>query len=185
MSKDFSKTYTKRALTIHQQIELLEKRGLIINDREEVSHYLQHIGYYHLSTYFKIFQDDNIFIQNTSFEDVLKVYRFDKRLRLVFQNTLEMIEKSFRANLSNHLSIKYDNPFYLTEGPQKENFTPLLQSAIKKSKEPFLDYYKNTYSNSYPPIWMLIQIISWGELLHMYNFLERDDKQSIAKKYGY
>ena len=45
------RTYTKPALTIDQQIDLLEKRGLLIPDHERAHRHLSNISYYRLSAY--------------------------------------------------------------------------------------------------------------------------------------
>lgn len=43
--------YSKPALTIDQQIDLLEKRGLSIPDHERAHRHLTNISYYRLSAY--------------------------------------------------------------------------------------------------------------------------------------
>lgn len=45
------KTYSKPALTIEQQIDLLEQRGLIIADRERAARHLRNVSYYRISAY--------------------------------------------------------------------------------------------------------------------------------------
>jgi len=45
--------YNKKPLTIDEQVSLLENRGLIIENKEELKYYLKNLSYYHLSVYFK------------------------------------------------------------------------------------------------------------------------------------
>jgi len=71
--------YNKSPKTIEEQIELLKERGLIVKDEEKLKRYLKNISYYHFSIYFKHFQKDNIFIEGTTFENVLNIYVFDQK----------------------------------------------------------------------------------------------------------
>ena len=48
--------YNKRPLSIQEQLELLQQRGLNIQDRELAAHFLEHIGYYRLSAYWLPFE---------------------------------------------------------------------------------------------------------------------------------
>lgn len=45
------KTYSKPALTIEQQIYLLEQRGLIIADEDRAARHLRNVSYYRISAY--------------------------------------------------------------------------------------------------------------------------------------
>lgn len=43
--------FPKAPITFEKQVELLEKRGLVINNKESAAFYLSHINYYRLGTY--------------------------------------------------------------------------------------------------------------------------------------
>lgn len=49
--------FAKPALTVEQQVELLEKRGMVIQDRARAAHYLTHINYYRLRAYWLPFEE--------------------------------------------------------------------------------------------------------------------------------
>jgi abortive infection bacteriophage resistance protein len=49
--------FTKIPLTIDEKIALLKERGLLIPDEERASKYLNHIGYFRLTGYFKYYQN--------------------------------------------------------------------------------------------------------------------------------
>lgn len=51
--------YTKKPLSIKTQIAKLEKRGLIIDDKNLASNYLSNISYYRLRAYTYPFQNNN------------------------------------------------------------------------------------------------------------------------------
>ena len=76
--------------TYEEQLEILKNRGLHVADEKKALGYLRTIGYYRLSGYLYPFRQFNpknpknrldSFIPNSSFEDVKKLYMFDKRLR--------------------------------------------------------------------------------------------------------
>ncbi len=181
-----SKKYTKKALTIEQQINLLKKRGLIINDDNKLKHYLNTVGYYCLSGYFKIFQNkDDAFFKNTTFERVLGVYFFDRKLRLLFLNALERIEKSFRTQFVYHITLKY-GPYYFDEDYINEKDKEKISDILEKSKEPFIKNFQEKYSNESPPLWMLAEILSFGDILNFYiRVIENVDKKEIANYFNF
>ncbi|MDX5595502.1 Abi family protein [Pseudovibrio sp. SPO723] len=90
--------YQKPALDIDAQLNLLEQRGMILEDRARAEHYLGFIGYYRLSGYWFPFQyrddgpDHDNFRPRTKFDRVLDRYVFDRRLRLLIMDAAERIE---------------------------------------------------------------------------------------------
>jgi abortive infection bacteriophage resistance protein len=88
--------YQKPPLSIQQQIEKLKQRGLIFHDEEKAAHYLSNISYYRLRAYTYPFQDNHDpnhpFNQAVSFDDIIDIYVFDRRLRLLVFNSIEKIE---------------------------------------------------------------------------------------------
>lgn len=69
--------FAKPALSIADQIALVERRGMVIPDRARAEHYLKHISYYRLRAYWLPFEQpapvngDHMFRAGTSFEDAL------------------------------------------------------------------------------------------------------------------
>ena len=84
------KTYNKPALTIDQQIELLERRGLSIPDKVRTKKHLSNVSYYRMSAYmlpFRVLDSNGIhqdqFVIGTSWDDIYNLYKFDRELRLL------------------------------------------------------------------------------------------------------
>ena len=126
-----NKEFQKPLLSTTEQINLLIQRGLIIHDKEIASIHLSNITYYHLSIYCKAFQnqENNLFLNNTSFEDILNLYLFDKKLRLKLLDLLERIEMSLKHSLSHIISHKTRGVFWYIN---KNNFN-LKIVLMKKS----------------------------------------------------
>jgi len=169
------KTYSKQALTIEKQIELLQKRGLIIDDEKEATHYLNNISYYNLSGYFKPHQDnEDIFFKDTTFKKILDLYFFDRKLRLLFINALERIEKSFKTQFIYYLISK-----------KFSSHRDKIDENLKRSKEPFIVKFNEKYTNKYPPLWILAEVLSFGDILTIFSrSLDTRDRKEIAKYYG-
>lgn len=84
--------FNKFPKTIDEQIELLLSRGMIIKDRSKAHDVLTHINYYRLGAYWLPFEQDHqnhIFKSGTCFDDVLNLYIFDRKLRLLVLDAIE------------------------------------------------------------------------------------------------
>lgn len=102
--------YTKQPYTNSSHIKLLKERGLIITDEIRAVKYLDSISYYRLSGYMFHLQnksDNDRFIEGTTFDEIINLYKFDKALRGIILEYIERIEVCLRAKLSNKYSIKY------------------------------------------------------------------------------
>jgi len=79
--------YSKKALTIEEHIALLRKRGLVIEDTDRAQRYLESVSYYRLSGYMFHLQDKGsgtTFYPDTTFDAIINLYTFDKKLRCIF-----------------------------------------------------------------------------------------------------
>jgi len=183
--------YSKPALTINEQIALLKNRGLIVNNEEELSYYLKNINYYHLTIYFKHYQRDDNFREGVSFDDVLKIYKFDNKLRFLLLELLERIEKSFKCRMVYELAIEQKDPhWYLNKEFFVDNegyleILRLLQDEVEKSKEISINHYKNKYNDPIlPPIWAVVEILSFGQCVRICKYLKREYKNKISRSFG-
>ena len=188
--------YTKPPFSIEEQIELLQSRGLLIPDRDRVTRYLSHISYYRLRGYWIPFElpgsgPDHCFRQGTSFDQVLDLYIFDRKFRLLILEAIERIEVSLRAHYANLLGLKYGSHFFLDgqlfkDSGVHQRLLHSLGEEIDRSREPFIDHYRNKYETpALPPIWAASEVMSFGQLSQWYKRLKkRSDRQLIAKAYG-
>jgi hypothetical protein len=104
--KPFGKPY----LTVPEQIALLRSRGMAITDPARATAALERIGYYRLSGYWHplrqstpatppsppIILDD--FQAGAEFGQVIDLYVFDKKLRLLILDALERVEVGLRTD---------------------------------------------------------------------------------------
>lgn len=190
-------SFLKSALPIHDQIKKLQSRGLIISDTQKISHYLSNISYYRLSAYFHIFleepKDQHKFKPGTTFDDVLDVYVFDRKLRVLLFDEIERLEIAFRTQLVLHCSLEFGNNWYENSKlfynlDDYDKTLAIILDNILHSKEIFIKHYKSTYhSPPNPPAWMTIELISLTQLSILYKNLkisEGSAKKNIAKHFG-
>ena len=178
-------------MKIEEQIKLLKERGLVVDDGEKLERYLRNISYYHFSIYFKHFQKDNLFISGTRFEDVLNIYVFDQKLRLLLLDVLERIEKSFKCRLAYELAIHHNDPCwiadkkYFNNGHDYNERIQKILSDLQSSKELCIrHYYDNYHSPKYPPIWMVIETLTFGQCVMIYRQLRKENQKLVAETYG-
>ena len=188
--------YTKPPLSIKDQIDLLSNRGMKIPDPQRAARYLSHISYFRLRGYWIPFETpdkvkNHHFKDGTTFDDVLNLYVFDRKFRLLMLEAIERVEISFRAHFANELGVAYGSHFYLDAKYIKstglhKGLIESLESEMGRSTELFIKHYKQTYDNpALPPIWASAEVMSFGQLsLWFKNLKKRQDRNLVAKAYG-
>lgn len=121
------KPYIKPPFTFEQQIEQLIARGLRVEDKKATILSLSSINYYRLSAYWYPFKERNSkgevldqFVESSGFNQVLSLYEFDRKLRLLMLDAIERVEVAIRAQITYHLSHQYGAFGYLNP----KNFHP-------------------------------------------------------------
>ena len=187
MTTNFNKTYQSST----DIITLLQQRGLDIDNPERVEHYIRNIGYYRLSAYLYPFlqqpKEAHRYKTGSTFQDVLNLYRFDKKLRLFLFNEIEKVEVALRSALANIVANETGNIFWMTDASifvneEKFNRTmALVDKELKNSKEEFILHFKEKYSNAYPPAWMLVEILPLGVVTRIFENIKSNAlKKKIA-----
>jgi abortive infection bacteriophage resistance protein len=203
---------TKEFLSLDEQLELLNARGLVIDNKNATKEALERIGYYRLSGYwyqFRIREEiegevitHEEFLPNTNIEQVLDVYKFDQKLRFVLFQALEAIEVSLRFHIGHALGAI--EPYALDHAdifqskflePQLDNCSDAdsrsehqkLKAAINRrrnrSKEDFVIHHVKNY-NGRMPIWAITEIMDFNHLLQLLKGIREIHLNSIAKNIG-
>ena len=113
--------FSKPATSIPDQIALLSKRGMIIEDEVAARHYMRFISYYRLRAYWLPFEvpaeedGDHAFRDGTRFEDVLTLYIFDRELRLLVLDAIERVEIALRAQWAHYMAMTHGPHGYLDQ----------------------------------------------------------------------
>lgn len=187
--------FPKTSTTIEQQIALLKNRGLEINDDDKAKFHLDNISYYRLSAYLlssQVYNDPaHNYMPWAKFNDVIKLYVFDRELRLIIIDAIERIEVSIRCKLiseycSRHGNNWYEDPTLFTSIDLFNATKVKIKSELKRAKELFTVHYYGKYTNPVnPPAWMALEVLSFGTLSSLYKNLKLGDaKKEVAKKFG-
>lgn len=190
------KQYTKPALTFEQQLAHLEGRGLAVSNREAALQALSTISYYRLSGYWHPFRVRTqgvlaeAFEDDSSFEQALGLYEFDRGLRLLVLDGIERVEVAVRTAVTYRLGHQYGAFGY----EDSANFHPRFDHAgwigkfreeIGRSQDAFVEHYRQTYAG-FPsmPVWMVTEIMSLGALSRLYGGMVHEDKRAVADPLG-
>jgi len=197
------KYYKKPALTFEQQLQKLRDRGIKLECEDEALRVFSQVSYYRLSAYWYPFRirDEQGNVQSalkpgTSFNQVIELYNFDRKLRSLVLEGLEQVEILIRTKLSYYIGHTYDAFGYLD--PQNfhpkfkhEEWIQRITSSVEESSDEFLKHFQRNY-RGFPevPIWMLTEVMSMGALSRLYKGMRNDkkagqeDKQNIANEFN-
>lgn len=189
-------------LSTEQQIELMQSRGLIISDIQAAETSLKKFGYYRLSGYSYVLRESyfiskeenklNSFKKGASFDYVIQLYEFDKRLRLLLLDAIERIEISLRSSISYHLGQR-DPKFYDKPGNFKKEcrckgylfWLEKLNKKIKESKEDCILHYLRFYGEDNIPVWVICQTWDFGQASWLLQLLNSEWVEIVSQQYGF
>ncbi|MDQ8184087.1 Abi family protein [Pelagicoccus sp. SDUM812002] len=184
-------SYQKKWLPISEQIEKLESHGLVVSDKPEAEKFLRHLNYYRFSGYSLAFETfRHRFVPGTTFEQIRQAYEFDRALRDLVYESMEVIELDVRTTVAYSFGKAYQafghtDPSNFFRTFKHANWLAKLREESDRSRERFIDHFKQRYSE-YPdlPIWVATEIMSFGALSRMIEGMGRDDQKYIAHRYG-
>lgn len=189
--------FEKPAVSVHDQIELLKRRGMTVGDEAQAQHYLNFISYYRLRAYWLPFEvpaannGDHAFRNGTTFEDVLTLYIFDRELRLLVLDAIERVEVALRTQWAHHMAMTYGPHGYLEQGHYSvirhhAKDVTALEKEFNRSEDTFAIHYRDKYTSpKLPPVWMAAEVMSFGLLSKFYsNLRTRADRKAIADPFA-
>lgn len=187
--------YPKSYSSPSDLVKLLKSRGLVIEDEAKAKSYLKNISYFRLSAYchplLETPKENHTYKKGASFSQVLNLYRFDRKLRLLVFNEIEKIEVAIRSIIVNTACEHFGSVFWMTDGENFGNshyfskFIADITKDISESSEDFIRHFADRYSNEFPPAWAIAEILSLGGICHVYkNIKDQSLKKKIAKEFG-
>lgn len=170
--------FDKSATTIDEQIALLAERGLNVSSEELARRWLMTVGYYRLSAYWLPYElppetgqtRSKRFRPGVRFEDIVDIYTFDRKLRLLVTEAIERIEISVRSRWTNRLTLKHGahahmKPNLFVSGWNHARMIAALSDRACESREVFIEHYRTKYDDPYmPPLWAVTELMTFGEL---------------------
>lgn len=188
----------KEFKTIDQQIDILKKKGLIIEDIDKAKDILLKENYFFLNGYRHIFMNsfsDRTFISGATFDELYSLFLFDRYSRNIFFKNLLIIENRLKSTISYQLSKKYGykEKDYLNfknfdQSPEKKRRVKDVidkmkrQIRINTSRHNATLHYMKNYG--YIPLWILVKVLSFGMVCELFTILKKEDKLAVSSVFG-
>ena len=182
----------KEYKTPDEIIAILESRNLNVSYPVRAKRILTENNYFFLKGYNYLFMDtsnNNKYKDGVDFEDLYRLYSFDKDIKVLLFRYLLDIEQKIKAALSNYISKKYgvkDSQYlkkdnYNSDCPYVDEVLKNIKSQRKTygKKNEAVKYYKNKYN--YIPLWVLTKALTMGAIRDLYNIMKSDDQDRIAQ----
>ena len=191
-----TRVFSKPSLNLDQQIAQLRDNGMAIPDEERARYWLTHVSYYRLSAYWLHFERSKDepgprFKPGTDFDTVTALYDFDRVLRRLVMRGTEHVEVALRGSWAYQLATLDHGHSYLDAGLyyERKQFHDNLAKLAKdvgESNETYIDHYRKTYRDpALPPVWMVAEMMSFGQLSRWYSSLaDRSLRNRIAVPLG-
>lgn len=184
--------YLELPHTYQEQVGLLQTSGLGISDKNHAIALLKQIGYYRLNTYGLPFQSkQDRYNGQTQIEDIERLHNFDRDLRNIYLATVSRIEIPLRTRIAYFLARQYGPFGYLLETNFSKYFNHSqwlshVQIELDRSKEIFIQNFKHEYQKQSHglPLWMLVEVMSFGSLSLLFSGLKNDDQAEIAMEFS-
>lgn len=177
-------------------VALLNDRGLNI-DRPDMAAFLHDFNYYRFTGYARQYQQnpnsgDNEFLPGTKASDIHAVIELDAELRGLLQKALTVVEMSVRARYAHEAGRAFgEKAFYL----DRENYLPVtpdldrliesMTNDLRRSKSPSVARYVETDSFEKVPIWVAVEVLSFGAIAKMLMYIADDrPARQVAASYS-
>jgi abortive infection bacteriophage resistance protein len=170
---------------------------LIINNSSLALDTLKNIGYFPVIGGYKtpfINPMTRIYENQTTFEDILALYCFDRDLRDIFFHHLCEVELRMRQLISNYFCAKHgelQNKYlsssnYDCSTQQKRNDVNKLINildfhATRNTNHGYLVYQRNTHGNV--PLWIVTKALTFGQISKLYSLLKFQMKTDICNEF--
>ena len=188
----------KEFKTIDEQVEILKRKGLIIEDEEETKEILLRENYFFINGYRLLLMNsysDKTFVKGSTFKELYALFLFDRSMRNIIFKYLLIIENQLKSITSYQLSKKYGyqekdylNPKNFTEDRSKIRRVKDLIEKMKRQvringtkHNATLHYIKNY---GYVPMWVLVKVLSFGIVCELYSVLKKEDQIEIASVFN-
>lgn len=194
----------------------LQKLGLAIPDPEKTKRDLKKHGYHRLSGYRYLFRqmlpedeqdpDSRTYrskqhLPGATFDDVVSVADFDRRLRMVIISGTEDFEIRLRTAVAHVIARKsvlgHLDPTHLDSrkcsrfprGSKKTSHQLFLEKvkeatdiAVSKNDD-FAVHHQSKYGPDLP-VWAVVEHLTFGSLIFLLDYLQTEDKRSVARLFG-
>jgi abortive infection bacteriophage resistance protein len=186
-------------LSIQDQIDRLQRRGMQISDKEAAAQWLSAVGYYRLSGYWYPFREIDstasqaprlsTFVAGTNLPEVVGLYEFDRNLKILVQTGLERVEVALRSQVGHQLGaidpLAHTDPTHFRPTFTHPDWRATAQRRVERARgrDEFVDHHYAVYGGKFP-IWVLTDVLDFSDLSKLYAGLKSSDQKVIAEWFG-
>ncbi|NFC76914.1 Abi family protein [Clostridium botulinum] len=191
----------------NDQLNILKSRGMKVYSDETVMRILQKENYYNVINGYKdLFlatkqteTTEERYKSGTYFSEVYGVYKFDCELKSIFLKRILRIENNIKTAIAYNFSYKYreknnlviDNFDLKPMGREsKENrycnvmgLITRIQGEIGRQIKCHSSIKHYMLEYGYVPLWVTMNVLTFGTVSLFYKYMKQSDKQLIAKEY--
>ncbi|WP_018704778.1 Abi family protein [Anaeromusa acidaminophila] len=183
----------------NSQLRILRSRGLEV--KSSAKKILEAENYYNIINGYKdLFLDKTAttetYKNGAAFSEIFALYEFDRELRFIFLKRLLKIENQIKSVIAYKFSERYGHDNYL----KLDNFDPhnndskklhnimsvisTFQRSIsdQSGKHNAVTHYVTEYG--YVPLWVLVNVLTFGNISRFYGVLKLQDRQAVAREFG-
>ena len=189
----------KPYLNVDQQIQnLVSRKGLIVNDVPFAKRKLTDISYVSLIGGYKVPFIDSMtrkYVGDTTFEDIVALYRFDKDLRLLTFGCLTTAEEKMRQLVVDAFCSRFgeqqaaylDAKNYRSESAYSKSVSKLINGYLKKAvtdqEHSYIVHQRRSHHNV--PLWNTLKILTFGSISKMYSLLQYHQRAQVAGEFPF
>lgn len=191
--------------TYEEQIEIIKNRGLIVEDEEYAKEQLALYNYYNIINGYKdLFVINNAtenerFIENVRFEELLQLYTFDIKTKQLFLEQILRIESVLKSTIAYVFAKNHPDGDILNKNNYNVNFKKVkangelifntdkvinelgdcIESQLKH-KNDMIRHYKETYGQI--PMWVAVNIFMLGLTSELFSIMTPKDQSDVCKQ---
>lgn len=189
----------KPPLTFKEQItKFKEDHKLEIEDEAKALEILKKTNYYRLSGYglgLTEYDNKEHYKDSISFDYLFNLYCFDSQFKSILMSGIEQLEIELRTQIAYRLSTEYEaDALYHEENflyKENKNGKPIysivmesFENEINRSTTNLvIEHHKEKYGSKFP-IWVAVELMSFGILALLFGILQDDDQTYVARHFN-
>lgn len=183
-------TYDRPATTINDQIEILQRRGLIVSNTCRAEEILSSIGYFRFKGYCLAFYGPQYekFLPGTTIEKINRVYLFDVAVRMLLLSASQQVEVNVKAKMGSIVPLQngpvLTNEAFLIDKNWQDWIQRIGRARMQggSRRELFIRHYSEKYGEF--PLWVDLELTTLGNLSRLFSWLSLELKKSVASPFG-
>lgn len=201
-------------LTIAEQIERLIGRKLVIEDQNAAATILSQNSYSSFIRYYgPLFRlepenKNSDYKEGATIDEIYALYNFNRKIRSLYLEYILIVEHTLKTVIADWFSCVHDPCSYLDPNSysnqakkskksksENDDTTPRAQRLIKTLSEEISKKYEGSAIQNTPfedysdcrdriPIWLVVNIISFGTMRLFYNCLDENEQKKICSDFS-